>query len=319
MSAINNCSNDVLRLILKEASPNSKCIQNNQLVCKKWYKLFRDLRLWRDLYARDYQKNEQLSDLANYYLLYKIKSMENLNDKKKYIPISELYPEKIIFGPVIKNYNGSKHIITSFVDTYGKIIQPMILKVSGFTIEINFAKSVKIIECHNKNFKLLIDNLANHLIRNFNKIGGSGSCSNLLYNGNQYKSLADVSQKTPNPIVVVNQIQNNKIKIQNNFILDLSIGQNKFSWTYAENCERCNKWHKHGYKIYDLECKRKKICALYETPLFENVNATKKCKNIEKITYTNSTLVIKMQGYTYNPQDNTLSVNWACEEIWFSN
>jgi hypothetical protein len=272
--------------------------------------------MWRDLYSRDFQnKDEQLSDLANYHLLYKIKSMENLNDKKKYIPFSELYPEKIVFGPVIKNYNGAKHIITSFVDTFGQIIQPIILKVSGFAVELLNHNAwnmdiMKVNECHNNDFKSLINNLASFISHNFNKIVLDSSNS-FFYNGNQYKSLADVTQKNPNPTMVLNQLQKNVLQLQvkNNFIINLK--PNKHSIRLVENCLRCNKWHHHGRSI-----DQHKICALFETP----PKKTKSPKRItENVVFTNSTLVLKMQGYIYSPTLNTLSINWECEEVWLNN
>lgn len=318
--SINNVPNDILRLIMKEASPNMESIQKNQLVCKRWYSIFRDFRFWRDLYQRDFQKEEDgnLSDLANYQLMYKIKWIANMSDTKNYIKGSELYPDRLVYGPIMTGYDGKIFININFLAQINNQIIPILTKVSGFKVNIsnNYTRgriysdarnNVLEIEFDNEFFKSVITNITNYIIHNFDRIV-NGKNGNFFYNGKQYSSLGDVSYNTPNKNTVCGDIRKkNKITFDNTF--NVKLNEMGYADLVREYCPKCKEWHQYraGYRNVFRD-----LCAFYQD----------KKKNRSQVKYAEfkkSIVVFSFTGFVYNPRTNQISINWKPIQLWLAN
>jgi F-box-like len=318
MANFTSIPNDILRLILKEASPTVTCIQTNKLVCKRWYGMYHDLRLWRDLYQRDFQKENDcpMSDLVNYQLMYRLSWLNSNRDTRNYISISDLNPDQLMYGPIIQNWDGKININIGYVESQThNIITSILTKVSGFSLKIsgfgNTTVCSEIQGLNNNSFKIAIMNIVNYINYNFNKIVNG----TFFYNGNQYSSIGDVKYLIPKP--VQNTINGPKkgVIFENNYNFNIS---DLSAWDYNTNvkeyCVRCRTWHE--YKTGSMALRD--LCARYKEP---KMSSKPKVVNesVLDLKYNNCTVVFSLNGFMYDPKTNKININWRPKQLLLNN
>ena len=161
MASIKSVPNDILRLIIKEASPDLKCMQNNMMVCKRWNTIMNESIFWRDLYKRDFKKNGVLSDLVNYRLLYKMNIYNTIYENgRKYIQIEDLLVERLNITDINDTCISIKYNIAEINDCID-----INLKLP-FKGKITTSGSVVSGEFKNDLFKSSIKSIAEYVINN---------------------------------------------------------------------------------------------------------------------------------------------------------
>lgn len=335
---INRCQNDILRLILKECTSGPRDIKNYQLVCKRWNSIY-DNRYWKELYMRDFQTTESLSDLANYKIVYQQKWLNEKDENRSFIPVSQLLPENMIFGPIQKMFNGTLNIVQQYYDNnLGVAKRPMWLKISGFKLQIepltqqggyysHTGKKVTVLGFDNAEFKLLMSNMTQYIIKNNSLIVGHQKGNIYTYNGRQYANAGNIAFGENLQTIVRGKPQNITIDdssfIWNTKFFNIS-GDNGMT-RIRENCERCGMWHNIDISRYgSYGDNTNRFCVHYTDKNFTAAptygggsNKRTVNQNKKSVVFNDCTIVCTFNGFGLTTTSK-LQTQMSVHEIWFS-
>lgn len=198
-------------------------------------------------------------------------------------------------------------------------MNPVYISVSGYSTKIVFqtvhyyGNPTITTTLSNDKFKSVIVNLVNYVKHNLEKIVTPRN-GVYFHNGSQYKSAGDVVyySSTQESFGTDSKVTSakNKLVFDGNFEISQQMMYDGYTNRVREHCSKCNQWH--DYSTSNLTG----LCARHTEKRNSRVDPKKLSSTVE---YINCTMVMALNGFTYNVINNTIGLNWKLIEMMLVN